>query len=366
MRSWSIPIGRLLGADFRLHFTFALLLGYVWFSEAQQGVDFVGRGAELAALMLASVIAHEMAHLVVARFSQLSPRAVLLFPFGGVNLILQPGLQPGAPRWRREFRIAIAGPLLSFVLASIAACLVGIAGGNLLQQPLLSASDLLRSFFWINASLAGFNLLPAYPLDGGRMLRAVFLRSMAPEVAGRRSVAIAQGFSLALMLSGFWSAWLLLGGVFLFVAVQLEEHNLMFQAVLDTVRLEEVMLTEFSVLSPADTLQDALGKALHTLQDDFPVVRGADMVGTISRQGITRALRSDGNGYVQSAMTRVYDVAHRHESLADVFRKITGQQLIPVVEDERLVGIVTFQNLMRSMSLLAESRRLKRQEREDG
>lgn len=366
MRSWSFPIGRLFGADFRLHFTFVLLLTYVWAAEALQGMDFVGRGAELAALMLASVIAHEMAHLVVARWSQLAPRAVLLFPFGGVNLILQTGAEPGAaPRWQREVRIAIAGPLLSIALASIAACLVGIAGGHLLQQPLLSASDLLRSFFWINASLAVFNLLPAYPLDGGRILRAVMSRTMPAETASRRSVAIAQGLSIALMLCGFWSSWLLLGGVFLFIGVQLEEHNLMFQAVLDTVRLEDVMLTEFSVLSPADTLQDALGKALHTLQDDFPVVRGADMVGTISRQSITRALRSDGNGYVQSEMNRVYDVAQRHESLANVFRKITGQQLIPVVEEERLVGIVTFQNLMRSMALLAESRRLKRREEEN-
>lgn len=336
-------------------------------AEALQGADFVGRGAELAALMLVSVIAHEVAHLLVARWSQLAPRAVLLFPFGGVNLILQSGAAADAgPRWRRELRIAVAGPLFSLALAAIAACLVGIEGGNLVQQPLLSATDLLRSFFVINAALAAFNLLPAYPLDGGRILRALMTRTLPAEVASRRSVAVAQGISIALMLCGFWSSWPLLGGVFLFIAVQLEEHNLMFQAVLETVRLEDVMLTEFAVLSPADTLQDALSKALHTLQDDFPVVRGADMVGTISRQSITRALRSNGNGYVQSAMNRVYDVAQRHESLGNVFRKITGQQLIPVVEEERLVGIVTFQNLMRSMTLLAESRRLKRREEENG
>ncbi|MBV8207856.1 MAG: CBS domain-containing protein [Acidobacteria bacterium] len=362
MRTWSFPIGRLLGADFRLHFTFLILLLYVWLAEAQQGVDFVARGAELAALLLASVIAHEMAHLVVAHFSELAPRAVLLFPFGAINLVLQPAAEEGrAPRWRREIRVAAAGPLFSAMLSAIAACLVAVEGGRLLQRPLVASADLLRSFFWINAALAVFNLLPAYPLDGGRILRAVFLRFMPAEVAGTRAVAIAQGFSIALMLGGFWSSWMLLGGVFLFVAVQFEEQNLMFQAVLETVRLEEVMLTEFSVLSPADTLQDALTKALHTLQDDFPVVRGADMVGTISRHSITRALRSNGNGYVQSVMNKVYQAANRQESLGNVFRRITGNQLIPVVEDDRLVGIVTFQNIMRSMALLAESRRLRRE-----
>src|SRR5215469_1093526 len=365
MRSWSIPIGRLLGSDFRLHFTFILLLGYVWLAEAQRGIDFVGRGAELAALIFASVLAHELAHLVVARFSRLAPRAVLLFPFGGVNLILQPTSGVTVPRWQREIRTAVAGPLLSLALAAIAACLVAIGGEHIWQQPLFGATDLLRSFFWINAALAGFNLLPAYPLDGGRILRALLSRRLAPEVAGRRSVAISQAFSIALMLAGLWSSWLLLGGVFLFIGAQLEERNLMFQAVLESVRLEDVMLTDFSTLSTADTLEDALSKALHTLQDDFPVVRGADMVGTISRQVIARALRANGNGYVQSAMNRAYEVAHRHEPLANVFRKITGQQLIPVVENERLVGIVTFQNLMRSMALLSETQRLKRNQEQD-
>jgi CBS domain-containing protein len=255
--------------------------------------------------------------------------------------------------------------MLSLVLVAIAACLVAIGGGPLLQQPVLSASDLTRSFFWMNVALAAFNLLPAYPLDGGRVLRAVLSRTMSVEAAGRRAVAISQVFSIALMLAGIWNSWLLLGGVFLFVGVQMEDRNLTFQAVLESVRLEDVMLTDFSTLSPADTLQDALGKALHTLQDDFPVVRGADMVGTISRQGIARALRANGNGYVQSIMNRAYEVAHRNEPLAAVFRKITGQQLVPVVEDDRLVGIVTFQNLMRSMALLAESQRLKRVNNQD-
>ena len=129
------------------------------------------------------------------------------------------------------------------------------------------------------------------------------------------------------------------------------------------VRMEDVMLTGFSTLSPADTLEDALHKAVHTLQDDFPVVRGSDMVGIISKQRIVDALRSDGNGYVQSVMNRIFEVASRQESLASAFRKLTARNLsiIPVVEDQHLVGIVTLQNLMHSMALLAESRKLRRE-----
>jgi CBS domain-containing protein len=156
--------------------------------------------------------------------------------------------------------------------------------------------------------------------------------------------------------------WLLMVGFFLFIGAQLEERSAVFHSVLQSVRLEEVMLTDFAMLSPADTLEDALDKAVHTLQDDFPVVRGLDLVGVISKQKILDALRSDGNGYVQAAMNRLFDVATKQDSLASAFRKLAARNLsiIPVVDEQRLVGIVTLQNLMHSMALLAESRKLRR------
>jgi len=159
----------------------------------------------------------------------------------------------------------------------------------------------------------------------------------------------------------------MLVGVCLFFGAQLEDRSIVFQSVLESVRMEDVMLTGFSTLSPADTLEDALYKAVHTLQDDFPVVRGLDMVGVISKQRIVEALRSGGNGYVQSAMVRAFDIAQRSDSLASGFRKLgtRGLNMIPVVEQQRLVGIVTMQNLMHSMALLAETRRL-RQQQESG
>ena len=136
----------------------------------------------------------------------------------------------------------------------------------------------------------------------------------------------------------------------------------MFQSVLDNVRLEEVMLTDFATLSPADTLEDALEKAVHCLQDDFPVIRSGDMVGVVSRQRILQTLRTEGNGYVQAVMNRIFDVAQKTESLSSAFRKLSAQNLsiIPVVENQQLVGIVTLQNLMHSMALLAETRKLRK------
>src|SRR6202043_2724579 len=126
-----------------------------------------------------------------------------------------------------------------------------------------------------------------------------------------------------LMVAGLFSnAWLTMVGVIIFSAAQLEERAVIFQSVLDNFRLEEVMLTDFSTLSPADTLEDALDKAVHTLQDDFPVVRGSDMVGVISKASILQALRAEGNGYVQSVMNRIFEVSPRSETLATAYRKL--------------------------------------------
>ncbi|MBZ5572560.1 MAG: CBS domain-containing protein, partial [Acidobacteriia bacterium] len=253
--------------------------------------------------------------------------------------------------------------------------LVAFAAGGILlavapeiqlwAKPYVNSANLPRSLVWANLWLALFNLLPAYPMDGGRVMRALFSRRMDPVRATRRAVTIGQAFATLFMLAGIiWPTfvWLTMIGFFLFVAAQLEERSAVFQSVLETVRLEDIMLTDFATLSPADTLEDALEKAVHSLQDDFPVIRGSDMVGVISKQKILQALRAEGNGYVQAVMNRIFEVAQKKESLASAFRKLTARNLsiIPVVEDQRLVGIVTLQNLMHSMALLAESRKLRK------
>jgi CBS domain-containing protein len=202
-------------------------------------------------------------------------------------------------------------------------------------------------------------------MDGGRVLRALFSRKMDGVQATRRAVSIGQAFSVLFMMVGLLvpNYWLIMVGVFLMLGGQLERRSVIFHSVLETVQMDDIMLTDFATLSPADTLEDALEKAVHSLQDDFPVVRGSDMVGVVSKQKILEALRREGNGYVQSVMSRIFEVASRNETLASAFRKLTSRNLsiIPVVEDQHLVGIVTLQNLMHSMALLAESRKLRRE-----
>jgi CBS domain-containing protein len=234
---------------------------------------------------------------------------------------------------------------------------------HLFSFPWLTPFDLLRSFAWAQLFVAVLNLLPAYPLDGGRILRALLARCGDQVTATRRAVSVGQFFSLALFLGGgavFLGSssnnlWIMMAGVFLFLAAQLEDRSMILQAVLERVRVMDVMITDFITLSPAETLADALQRSVEPPQEEFPVVRGTDMVGVISRQQMAEAVEEEGNGYVQSAMRREYLVAGPQESLAAVLRRIgrSGLAMIPVVDGDYLVGIVTFQNLMRKLTALS-------------
>jgi Zn-dependent protease/CBS domain-containing protein len=370
MRNWSIPAGRIFGVELRIHLTFFLLLIPMWLTEsAGHGPANPGRGLGLIGIIFGSVVLHELGHALVGMRAGVPAKAIILLPIGGVTLLdeTQRPIEPGILTWKRDVRIAMAGPLVNLIVGGVAAgVLLAVAPEvQLWTKPYIYSENLPRSLVWANLWLALFNLLPAYPMDGGRVLRALFSRRMDSVRATRRAVSIGRAFATVFMVVGMLQPayiWLTMIGFFLFVAAQLEERSAVFQSVLETVRLEDVMLTDFATLSPADTLEDALEKAVHSLQDDFPVIRGSDMVGVISKQKILAALRAEGNGYVQAVMNRIFEVAQKKESLASAFRKLTARNLsiIPVVEDERLIGIVTLQNLMHSMALLAESRKLRK------
>ncbi|MFZ0707009.1 MAG: site-2 protease family protein [Candidatus Korobacteraceae bacterium] len=363
-RGWSFPAGRVFGVDVRIHLTFLFLLAFVWFTQsAALGTTGAARGLLLVLIIFGCVVAHELGHALVARHYGLVVRSILLLPIGGMTLMEEPGPEQSNPA--RDIRIAVAGPLINLVIAAIAAVAVLALAPQvkLWSQPFVFAGNLPRSLVWSNIFLGLFNLLPAYPMDGGRILRALFAERMDYVLATRRAVLIGQGMAMVMILAGLaWNVWLVLIGFFLFLGAQMEDRSVLFHSLLDAVSMEDVMLTGFSVLSPGDTLEDALRKAVHTLQDDFPVVRGSEMVGVINKQRIVESLRREGNGYVQSAMMRSFEIAQRTDSVGQGFRKLgtRGLTMIPVVDDLRLVGIVTLQNLSHSVALLLEGRRLRR------
>lgn len=355
-----------MGVEIRIH-TFFLLLAVVCLGLAAS--DGVARGLGLFIALVIAVVVRETARLLVAAWLGLRLRAILLLPIGGMFAYANPESQQLATQGAGQFLMALAGPLANGGAALVlAATFLGAAGNvNLVSHPWISSAHLLRSMVWMQAGLGALHLLPAYPLDCGRFVRGSFARTHGLAPAGRAATGLGQLLALAAMIGGMLlhSPWLIIAGFFIMIGAQVEDQGVFFQSVVDTVHMREVMLTDFATLSPSDTLADALSRCVHSLQEDFPVVRGPQLVGIVSRQKIVDALRSEGNGYVQSVMSRAFQVARPEDTLGATIRGITagrGLSLIPVTESGRVVGIVSVQNLMSSMTLLAEQRRIQREE----
>lgn len=226
MRRWSIPVLDIFGIHFRVHFSFPLMFCLVWILETGRGPHVGLRSLALVLMVMFAVIAHEVGHTTVAARHGIRVRSVVLLPIAGISLLdeqAQRGLDA-----RREIRIALAGPAVNLVLAvlTIVTTLILRPQAQLFSFPWLTPFDLPRSMVWAQLFVGGLNLLPAYPLDGGRVLRAVLASNGDQVTATRRAVSIGQFFSFGLFLLGgavFLGSnsnnlWIMMAGVFLFQA----------------------------------------------------------------------------------------------------------------------------------------------------
>ena len=374
MRGWSFPIGRFLGVDVRIHTFFLLLLG-LSISYASVTGATGARGFGLWLLLVLAVLVREVARAVGAAWYGLDVRAMLLLPTGSLLSYATPEATELAATPEMQKRMGVIGPItnIMFGLLLAAIALTFSPQVNLYDQPWLSPSHLLRAAVWVNVMLGLLNLLPASPLDGGRVFRGEFAKTKGVIKGSRAAAGMSQFVAYGLILAGMalmvsgqnLGMWLLILGGFMLIGAQMEDQGLLLQTDVDAVRMRDVMLTEFSMLSASDTLEDALQRSVHTLQDVFPVVRGANLVGAVSRQSIVDALHTDGNGYVQGVMTRSFQTAQPDDSLVKTLRRIMagqGAQMVPVLEGDRIVGIITPQNLAHSMGLLNQRRKMRPQE----
>ena len=211
MRSFSVHVGKLFGVEVRIHLTFLILPLFVFWTEYNvHGSANGSRDLALVGLVLACVAAHEIGHMLVARRFGLIAKAVILLPLSGVTVFDESRVEAPASvdaAWKRDVKIALTGPLVNLLFAAIAAGVVyaAVPGANLWKWPFFSSGNMPRSLVWANLYLAGINLLPAYPLDGGRVLRAYFARTIDPAAATRRAVSISHALAMLLMVAGLFS-----------------------------------------------------------------------------------------------------------------------------------------------------------------
>jgi CBS domain-containing protein len=397
MRGWSFPIGRFFGVEVRIHAFFLLLLAMAIGVGSLTGSSNA-RVLTLWFLLLFAVVVREVARALAAAWYGLELRGILLLPTGGLMSYATLDATERAAQPAMQRRMAVVGPIASIGFGLLLGAIIEATapGVNLVERPWIWPTHLLRAMVWLNILLGAINLLPAFPLDGGRVFGGAPVDDKADnkdkaraagaggaglglglgsglgaKLGGGRSWGRTAGFgqliAVALVIVGLalGNPWLTIMGAFILIAAHMENQGLLIQSDVDTVRMRDVMLTQFSTLSASDTLEDALQRAVHTLQDVFPVVRGGNLVGAVSRQNIVEALAANGNSYVQGVMTRSFQTALPDDSLVKTLRRIMGErgaQLVPVMEGERIVGIVTPQNLSQSMGLLNQSRRMKRAE----
>ncbi len=360
---WSWRIGRIAGIDVYVHFTFLLLLAWV-------GVQYYLVGGSLAAALggvgfilalFGIVVLHELGHALAARRYGIPTRDIILLPIGGVSRLER---MPDDPR--QELVVALAGPAVNVVLAA------GLYVGAVLGRGLVPAGEAFqvgRSFldrlFWINVSLAGFNLLPAFPMDGGRVLRALLGLRMDYVRATRAAALVGQGMALLFGFVGLFFGNPLLLFIALFVWIGAAEEASLAQArsALDGIPVQRVMVTDFRTLAPDDPLSRAVEYALAGFQLDFPVVEGDRLVGVLTRNDLVAGLGRYGPGApVREVMQQDFVTAEPREMLQTALARLQdcGCHTLPVVQDGRLLGLVTAEGLAEVLMIREALRRARR------
>jgi Zn-dependent protease/CBS domain-containing protein len=346
--AWSFNLGTFGGTQVRVHVTFALLLAWIWFSQYQAGGSAAAwQGVAFSLAVFACVVLHEFGHALAARRYGIRTPDITLLPIGGLARLERMPDQP-----LQELVIAIAGPLVNVVIAGIIFLALGSTVGlgeiGQIDNP---QADFLARLASVNVFLVLFNLIPAFPMDGGRVLRAVlafWLKwSRATQVAAR----IGQGFAVLFGVLGlFYNPLLIFIAIFVYLAAAGEAQNAQLRDVAKSVLVSDVMITKFTSLQRSSTLDEAVELLLATTQHEFPVVDASGRFeGLLTRDAMIHALHRGGPGTpVASAMRTDIPITHPRRPLQESLRIMQAANVPAVaVADEtgRLVGLITHENL---------------------
>ena len=349
--AWSWKIGRLAGIQLYMHWTFLLLIafiGYLYFSRgATLGAALLGIAFVLA--LFGCVVLHELGHALMARRFGVPTRDITLLPIGGVARMQRIPEHP-----TQELLVAIAGPAVNVVIAAILAVILGTMGElreagytGLLE---IGRGNFLANLMWVNLILVVFNMLPAFPMDGGRVLRATLAYFLpyttATTIAATAGQAMAVLFGFVGLIGG--SPVLLFIALFVFLGASAESQQTQVRALLSNVAVEDAMLIRFRTLHAGATLGTAVDELLAGSQQDFPVLDGTQYVGMLMRQNLLENLANLGrDASIDPLVSRDCLSVDRRDSLSDVIRDMQekGCTSVAVFADDRLAGVLTLENV---------------------
>jgi Zn-dependent protease/CBS domain-containing protein len=358
----ALRIGRIAGIDVYLHWTFGLLIAWAIGYYVLGGADAptTVAGVTLILAVFGCVVLHELGHALMARRFGVPTKDITLYPIGGVARLQRIPEHP-----TQELLVALAGPAVNVAIAAliwVGAAVLGAPVGRPtgLGDPL---GHFWPNLLWVNVVLVVFNLLPAFPMDGGRVLRALLAYKLdyarATQIAAGVGQAMAILFGFFALMGGNW--FLLFIALFVYLGAQQEAHAALMRTVVRGVPVRQAMVTQFSTLGPASTLADAVALLLSGSEQEFPVL-GVDgqVAGVLTRGRLIQALAE------RDRTARVYDVMQPAcrpvDAGAPLDEALERMQeaacaLLPVTQNDRLVGILTLENVGELMMLSNAIRR---------
>ena len=379
---WSWKIATISGIGVYLHVTFLILVAYFVLNTRSSGgglLDILGALLLLAAVF-SIVVMHEFGHALAARRYGIRTQDITLLPIGGVARLERIPEDP-----KQELVVAVAGPAVNVVLAALCllilliagtAFLTGIVSGGfeaMLQS--LSRTPRIRSvadlpaatlflvwhMFLVNIMMILFNLLPAFPMDGGRVLRALLAMWTDRVRATRIAAQIGQSMAVLFAVFGLLTShpWLMLIALFVWISAGAEAAHVESQSVMGTSTVRNAMITRFQAVAPEHTLEDVSAHIISGYQQDFPVVDGSRVVGMLTRKDLLKALAQHSRDTrVSEVMQRDFQRAESAEQLTRVFERLQHCQCrsMPVLEQGRLVGVIDMENVGEFIALRSAMR----------
>ncbi|MFU8825941.1 MAG: M50 family metallopeptidase [Brevefilum sp.] len=344
-------IGRIAGIDIKIHFTFFFIL--IWFGLSA----YMNGGTISAALtnvlliltLFLCVVLHEFGHALTARLFGIQTKDITLLPIGGVARLES---MPEDPK--EEFLVAVAGPAVNVVIAG--GLFTGLLFSGVFSQP-LNLPGLLSSF-WVqiliaNITLVLFNLIPAFPMDGGRVLRATLALFIDHTKATRIAAHIGQGLAILMGIAGlFINPWLILTAVFVWFGAGAEAQTVEMKAGLKGLLVRDAMVSQFYQVEANQPLSDVFQLVMATGQAYLPVVSNGNYLGIIHRNDLQRTIDRLGNrAPAYAAIGTEPEGLHPELPLMDVLPKFANHRVLPVLEGRQLIGLITPESLQQRMWL---------------
>lgn len=351
---WSISFGKIAGIRVLMHWTFLLLLAWIIITE-------VNKGSNTATVLLTvgyvlsiffCVILHEFGHALTARRYGIETRKVTLLPIGGVASLER---MPEKPK--QELVVAIAGPAVNVIIA-VLLLLIGSFGINDLFDPEriesmanITPGNFLYALCLINLILVAFNAIPAFPMDGGRVLRALLSFKMKRTKATNIAAKLGQVIGVVFILFGFAGNFLLIL-IGLFVMAGAYSENMMVQQmeVLKGYKIRNALMTNYTVLHPDDTIKTAVDKLLAGAENNFIVASDVKVEGVLTKEQLVEGLQKQKSEVAVSAiMHKDAESFNINDELSEAFIKFQRdkrrQRLYPVMENGSMVGVIDMENL---------------------